>query len=218
MKILLLEDDVILQEIVEEHLIYRGFNVDCYYNGNDALKSIEENIFDLLLLDVNVAGINGFLLLKEVRKSKIQTPALFITALQSASDLQNAFEIGADDYIRKPFELAELDARIDNVCRRYNMNTNNGVQISENILFFVSENRVEVDGSSTKLSQMQSEILNYLVKQKNRVVSQDELTVNLWDYEHIPDAATIRTYMKELRRIIGKERIVTIRNQGYKYE
>jgi len=218
LKILLLEDDVILQEIVEEHLVERGFSVDCFYNGDDALGATLRARYDILLLDVNVGGIDGFTLLQKIRSEHIQTPALFITALQSSKDLQHAFDIGADDYIRKPFELTELDARIDNIRRRYNIELIQSIDIGENIKFFSSENRVQLNGKNHKLSVKQKEILDYLLKQKSRVVSFDELTYNLWDYENIPDSATIRTYIKEIRKIIGKDRIVTVRNQGYRFE
>ena len=218
MKILLLEDDVILQEIVEEHLIERGFSVECFYNGEEAFGATSQTRYDILLLDVNVGGIDGFTLLQNIRSEHIQTPAIFITALQSSKDLQHAFNIGADDYIRKPFELTELDARIDNIRRRYNIELSQCIDIGEDIKFFSSENRVELNGNSYKLSVKQKEILDYLLKQKSRVVSFDELTYNLWNYENIPDSATIRTYIKEIRKIIGKDRIVTIRNQGYRFE
>jgi len=218
MKILLLEDDVILQEIVEEHLINRSFEVDCFYDGTDALEATLDNSYDLLLLDVNVGGIDGFTLLQEVRRAQIKTAALFITSLQSSKDLQHAFDIGADDYIRKPFELAELDARIDNVSRRYNLQSSSSIEISKNINFFLDENRVDTNGVSYHLSIKQSEILKYLIKQKKQVVSFEELTYNLWDYENMPDSTTIRTYIKELRKVIGKDKIVTIRNQGYRFE
>ena len=218
MKILLLEDDVILQEIVEEHLIERNYSVDCFYNGDDALEATLQSRYDILILDVNVGGVDGFTLLQKIRNEYIQTPALYITALQSSKDLQHAFEIGADDYIRKPFELTELDARIDNIRRRYNIELTQCIDIGDNIKFFSSENRLESNGKNYKLSVKQKEILDYLLKQKSRVVSFEELTYNLWDYENIPDSATIRTYIKEIRKIIGKDRIVTVRNQGYRFE
>jgi len=218
MKILLLEDDVMLQEIIAEHLLERGFDVESFYDGNDALNAVKNAKFDLLLLDVNVNGLDGFSLLKRVREISIQIPAIFITSLQSATDLKHAFKMGADDYIKKPFDIEELDARVDNLRRRYLLDISKEIEIETDLFFIPDENLIKKSGSPFQLSTKQGEILHYLIKQSPHTVTIEELSYNLWEYENIPDNSTIRTYIKELRKIVGKEHIVTIRSQGYRYE
>ena len=117
MKILLLEDDLILNEILEEHLNNKDFQVITTFSSNEAIKYIYSQTFDLLLLDVNVPDLNGFELLKELRNNNILTPTIFITSLNMVEDMQKGFDSGCDDYIKKPFELKELELRINNIKR-----------------------------------------------------------------------------------------------------
>jgi len=121
MKILLLEDDLILNEILQEHLILQNHTVITTFSANKAQEYLYSQIFDLLLLDVNVPQLNGFELLKELRSLNIKTPAIFITSLSMVEDMQKGFQSGCDDYIRKPFDLKELDLRINNIKRLFSI-------------------------------------------------------------------------------------------------
>lgn len=121
MKILLLEDDLILNEILEEHLIKQKHQITTTFSSNEAIKELYSETFDLLLLDVNVPDLNGFELLKELRDNNILTPTIFITSLNMVEDMQKGFDSGCDDYIKKPFELKELDIRINNIKRLFNI-------------------------------------------------------------------------------------------------
>ena len=134
MKILLLEDDLILNEIIEEHLLSQNYEVSAVYTGLEAQDLLYSQKFDLLLLDVNVPILNGFELLKELRQKEIYTPAIFLTSLNQVSDIEEGFKSGCDDYIKKPFELKELDIRINNIKRLFNINPNNLIEISKNTL------------------------------------------------------------------------------------
>lgn len=131
MKILLLEDDLILNEIIEEHLLSKNYIVTNAFTGSEAQDYLYSQNFDLLLMDVNVPDINGFELLKELRTQNIKTPAIFITSLSMADDMQQGFDSGCDDYIKKPFELKELDIRINNIKRLFNITPTNLVKIDE---------------------------------------------------------------------------------------
>lgn len=133
MKILLLEDDFILNEIIEEHLVSQNYEVVTTYNGNEAQELLYSQTFDLLLLDVNVPDINGFELLSDLRVQNIKTPAIFITSLNMADDMQKGFDSGCDDYIKKPFELKELDLRINNIKRLFNISPLTLINISQNV-------------------------------------------------------------------------------------
>jgi DNA-binding response OmpR family regulator len=112
MKILLMEDDEILNEIIHSMLLKKGYAVYSVYDGDEAEYLICEKSFDLLILDVNVPGVNGFDLLKNLRKDKISTPAIYITSLNDTEDLKEGFQSGCDDYIKKPFKFEELELRI----------------------------------------------------------------------------------------------------------
>ena len=117
-KLLLLEDDMALNETVVDYFESLDYVVDSVYDGNSALDAIYENNFDLLLLDVNVPDINGFEILKSIREQDISTPAIFITSLNSMTDLENGYDSGCDDYIRKPFALKELKLRVESILKR----------------------------------------------------------------------------------------------------
>jgi DNA-binding response OmpR family regulator len=217
MKILLLEDDLILNEIIEEHLVLQGNDLISTFSGYEAQNYLYSETFDLLLLDVNVPDINGFDLLKELRTQNIKTPAIFITSLNMADDMQKGFESGCDDYIRKPFDLKELDLRINNIKRFFNISPQNITIIDEKIsldsenLLIINENK------KIQITKKESEVLLYLIKNSSKLVSIEELTLNLWAYEDSPTASTIRTYIKNLRKFIGEDKISNIRGVGYRF-
>ncbi len=216
MKILLLEDDLILNEILEEFLISLGYKVTSAYDGAKASEIIYDENFDLLILDVNVPNISGFEFLKELRENNITTAAIFITSLNSIDDVEEGFKVGADDYLKKPFELRELELRINNIKRLLHLEDQE-IIIDENIKFNTKLNYINCDGIKTKLPLKEAQILRYLLKNTNRYISQDELTSNIWSYETYPTSSTIRTYIKNIRKIIGDEYIETLKGVGYKF-
>lgn len=217
MKILLLEDDLILNEIIEEHLITQNYDVKTVFTGNEAQDLLYSETFDLLLFDVNVPNINGFELLKELRNQNIKTPAIFITSLSMLDDMQKGFESGCDDYIKKPFELKELDLRINNIKRLFNINPETLVKIDENILLDTQNLLIIKNEEKIHLAKKECEVLQYLINNSSNVISIDELSLNLWAYEESPNSSTIRTYIKNLRKIIGEEKITNIRGVGYRF-
>lgn len=217
MKILLLEDDLILNEIIEEHLVLQDNDVISTFSGYEAQNYLYSETFDLLLLDVNVPDINGFDLLKELRTQNIKTPAIFITSLNMADDMQKGFESGCDDYIKKPFDLKELDLRINNIKRFFNISPKNITIIDEKI-FLDNENLMIInENKKIQITKKESEVLLYLIKNSSKIVSIDELTLNLWAYEDSPTASTIRTYIKNLRKFVGEDKISNIRGVGYRF-
>jgi len=214
MKILLLEDDALLSKILTKHL-RENYHTTPVYDGNSALDILEKEKFDLLILDSNVPGISGLELIKELRAYNDTTPIIMITAYQDTKHLKNAFTNGCNDYIKKPFELDELDMRIENITRTFNIEQNQLIPISNNILFDALNNQIIKDSSSFSIAKKESEFLNYLVKNRKRTVSKEELTQNLWSFENMPSDATLRVYIRNLRALIGKESIRTIRGMGY---
>lgn len=217
MKILLLEDDLILNEIIEEHLTSKNYKVISTFSGDEAQDIIYSQTFDLMLLDANVPNISGFELLEDLRKNGIKTPAMFITSANMVEDIERGFKSGCDDYIKKPFELRELDLRIENIKRLHNISTSNNLEISENVFLDKESLTINKDGRKIHIAQKESEVLEYLVKNKNKSISIDELSINVWAYEEAPIASTIRTYIKNLRKILGEDSIINIRGVGYRF-
>jgi DNA-binding response OmpR family regulator len=215
MKILLLEDDALLSKILTKHL-KKNYEVTSTYDGDSALELVEQKKFDLLILDSNVPGISGLELIKELRSYNDTTPIIMITAYQDTIHLKTAFTNGCNDYIKKPFELDELDMRIENISRTFNIEQDRIISISNHILFDATNNQIVKNDQNFSIAKKESEFLNYLVTNKNRTVSKEELTQNLWSFENMPSDATLRVYIRNLRALIGKESIETIRGMGYR--
>jgi len=217
MKILLLEDDKILSEIIEEHLTDSSYVVTVCESGYEAEELAYERPFDLFLFDVNVPDINGFALLKSIRNRGITTPAIFITSLSTSNDMQDGFNSGADDYIKKPFEIQELLLRINNIKRIYSIDDTKQVMIGEDIVFDMLTNKVTNVNDIYSLTKKEAQILQYFYTHSNKNISTEELISNLWEYDNMPSEATIRSYIKNLRKYIGETNIVTVKSIGYRF-
>ncbi len=217
-KILLLEDDVNLNETVTEFLEEQGFEVVSVYDGDEAQEKLYESKYDLLLFDINVPGINGLELLKESREEGNVTPAIYITSMDTVDDLERGFKSGCDDYIRKPFALKELKIRIETLLKRdFFHNSNELMQISEGISYDIKSNELSNQGEVVSLGNKESRLLKLFLKHEGEVIAHENIYEYLWDYDEEPSDTALRTYIKNLRKIIGKERIVSIKKQGYKF-
>ena len=216
MKILLLEDDLILNEILEEHLIKQKHQITTTFSSNEAIKELYSETFDLLLLDVNVPDLNGFELLKELRDNNILTPTIFITSLNMVEDMQKAFDRGCDDYIKKPFELKELDIRINNIKRLFNIDRQI-IKIDEKSYLDLQNLEIILNNERFLISRKESEILAYLLNNSKKTISIEEFINNIWSYEDSVESSTIRTYIKNLRKILGEDKILNIRGVGYRF-
>lgn len=217
MKIFLMEDDLMLNEIIEEHLLSNNYTVTTAFTGNEAEDLLYSQAFDLLLLDVNVPGTNGFELLKELREKEIHTPAIFLTSLDMIDDIEKGFESGCDDYIKKPFELKELDLRINNIKRLFKLESNNIITINSTIQIDKKNLLIRVDSMPMHIAAKELDVLEYLIKNQNTPISVEEISSNVWSYEDAPLASTIRTYIKNIRKILGEEYITNIRGVGYRF-
>ena len=216
MKILLLEDDILLNEIMEEHLQNKGYEVVSVYSGDKAEELIYSQKFDLFLFDVNVPIVNGFDLLRNARKNDIKTPTIFLTSLNMVDDIEKGFVSGCDDYVKKPIELKELDIRINNIKRLFNILPDEIIKISPNIYLDRLNLFIKKDKKEIHLAKKECEILLYLIN-NNKTVSIEELSTNVWSYEDSPNASTVRTYIKNLRKILGEEFISNTRGVGYRF-
>jgi len=217
-KILLLEDDLTLSETVCEFLEDVGYEVVTAYDGEEASEIIYEQNFDIFLLDVNVPLLNGFELLKQKRQDGVKTPAIYITSLDSMDSLELGYESGCDDYIRKPFSLKELSLRIESILKRNFFHENSSkLKIDENIEYDTESNMLYISHQEIHLSTKESLLLKLFLQHSNEAVSHEMIYDALWTYEETPSESSLRTYIKNLRKLIGKEKIVSIKKLGYKF-
>ncbi|MDA3907749.1 MAG: response regulator transcription factor [Sulfurimonas sp.] len=215
MKILLLEDDTVLADILVDFL-QEEYSVTHTYSMKKALVLSEEINYDLYIFDINVPDGNGISLLKELRSFNDETPAIFITAFHDTKHLKAAFESGANDFIKKPFDLEELTQRIENIKRHFGLKIL--VKITPEMEFDTQNHILKTKEKTEHLSNKESAILHYLYKNRHRVVSTDEMLQNLWEYDDMPSGDAVRTLIKEIRKYVGKEHILNIRGEGYRFE
>ncbi len=217
-KILLLEDDLTLSETVVEFLEEQGFEVVPAYDGEEASELIYENQFDLFLLDVNVPLLNGFELLKQKRDDGVKTPAIYITSLNSIDSLEDGYKSGCDDYIRKPFVLKELLFRVESILKRgFFHESSSRVKIDLHVEYDIESNLLFVDSKQVQLNTKTSQLLKLFLQNQGEVISHERIYDTLWNYEETPSESALRTYIKDLRKIIGKDKIVSIKKLGYRY-
>ncbi len=216
-KILLLEDDISLNETIGEFLEDEGYIVISAYDGISAEEIIYENKFDILLLDVNIPGLNGFKLLKRIRENGNETPTIFITSLNSTDDLSNGYESGCDDYIRKPFELKELLLRIKTIIKRgFFHKKEKKIIINNNIYYNIDNNELIKNDQKITLNNKENELLKIFLQNQNQIISHEKIYETLWTFDETYSDNSLRAYIKNLRKILGKDTIVSIKKLGYK--
>ncbi len=217
-KLLLLEDDPNLSESVSEYLEESGYDVVCVYDASSAEDALYEQRFDLLLLDVNVPGGDGFSLLKTSRKEGNATPAIFITSRNGMSDVEAGFESGGDDYIRKPFALKELLLRIQTILKRnFYHNPADVLILGEGITYDIDNQVLSVDGKVQNLQLKEHKLLKLFIQHRNELLAHDVIMEHLWDYDETPSDGSLRTYIKTLRKLLGKDSIVSHKRLGYQF-
>ncbi len=222
-KILLIEDEPEMQKGLRDNLKFEGYDVDVAGDGEKGLKKILEGKHDLVLLDVMLPEMSGFDVCKNAREEGIRTPIIMLTAKGEEIDKVLGLELGADDYITKPFSLRELLARVKAVLRR----KEGAASLSENK---IAIGLLQIDfgtynasrrGKPIDMTPKEFEILKYLWKNKNQVVSRDALLTNVWGYDESISSRTVDNFILKLRQKIestpSKPRhIVTIHGTGYK--
>ena len=215
MKILLLEDDVVLCDILEDFLGEFG-EVASTFSSDEVWEMAQDGEYDLFIFDINVAGSqNGIELLSELRSFNDTTPAIIITAYSDIEHLKSAFKSGANDFIRKPFELEELAMRIENIKRTFGLQE--VVAIGGGMSLYPQSKELEKRGKRYHLSKKDAKILHYLVKNRHRTVSNEELIQNIWDFDSLPSEATLRSHIRTIRNIVGSDAIETLRGVGYRW-
>lgn len=218
MKILLAEDEVDLNNVVTRYLKKNGYSVDSVLDGEEALDYLEYSEYDLVILDIMMPKVDGFEVIKKLRNKGNHTSVLMLTARDSADDKVKGLDLGADDYIVKPFDFNELMARIRAVVRRKYGNSSNKLVIGDLILD-TSEKSVTRAGKQIELTGKEYEVLEYLMQSKNRILSRDQIKEHVWDFDYEGDSNIIDVLIKNIRKKIdiedGKQIIYTKRGLGY---
>ena len=218
MKILLAEDEVDLNNVVTRYLKKNGYSVDSVLDGEEALDYLEYGEYDLVILDIMMPKVDGFEVIKKLRDKGNHTSVLMLTARDSADDKVKGLDLGADDYIVKPFDFNELMARIRAVVRRKYGNSSNRLVIGDLILD-TSEKSVTRAGIKIELTGKEYEVLEYLMQSKNRILSREQIKEHVWDYDYEGDSNIIDVLIKNIRKKIditnGNQIIYTKRGLGY---
>lgn len=217
-KLLLLEDESALNETITEYLQEQGYEVVSVFDGDEAQEKVYEMPFDLLLLDVNVPGIDGFTLLKAARETGTKTPAIFLTSRSALADVEDGFESGADDYLRKPFALKELLLRIENLLKRnFHHDNTDKIELGENLYYDTATLTLSKNGETVTLGDKESRLLKLFIQRRGELIVHEVIREQLWGFDEEPSDDALRTYIKHLRQILGKENIVSHKRLGYQF-
>ncbi len=218
MKILLVEDEEMLSKIVAKGLEKLGYAVDKAFDGEEALYCYEVNEYDLIILDLNIPKIDGIEVLKTIRKEDLETKVLILSAKTKVSDKVLGLDIGANDYLTKPFDFEELHARIRNLLR-INFTVTQSVIEFESFKIDTNAKSVTFNNEVVELTPKEYNILEYLAFNINKVISAEELVEHIWDSEFNSFSNVLRYHMHSLKKKLAGhtdvEVIRTIRGQGY---
>jgi len=218
-KILLVEDEEDLALMIAELLRKELFTVEIAYDGEQAFYYIENTFFDLVILDILLPLADGWAVLQKLRETGSSAPVLMLTALDDVEDKVRGFDLGADDYLVKPFDMRELVARVKSLLRRaVSGEPSHELRVADLVLN-TRTREVKRAGQAVHLRRKEYQILNYLMSRKNQVVSKEELEEHIWSEEDFNWSDVLRTHIKNLRAKIDrkhrKKLIKTIRGVGY---
>ena len=217
-QILLVEDDETLSELISEYLSEQGYDVTVCADAKAALDTAYERNFDILILDVKLPKGDGFSLLRELRRLGDDTPTIFTTSLNALQDLEIGYKSGCDDYLKKPYELKELLLRIQILIKRKFSHVNDEfIELNDGYKFYPSSKTLRQNGQIVNLSNNESELLALFLENKNALLSKETIFEKIWNYGEEPSELSLRVYVKNLRRILGKDAIINRRGDGYIY-
>ena len=218
MRILVVEDEKDLNNIITKHLKKNNFSVDSVFNGEEALEYLEYGTYDLIVLDIMLPKLNGYEVVKKLRENKNETAVLMLTARDSIEDKIKGLDLGADDYLIKPFDFGELLARIRALVRRKYGNTSNTMEIDD-LCIDIAKKTVVRGGKNIELTGKEYEVLEYLIQNKGHVLSRDKIRDSVWDYGYEGESNIIDVLIKNIRKKIdignSKQLIHTKRGLGY---
>ena len=224
-KILVVDDEAKIREVIKEYASFDGFNVTEAVDGMDAINKCKKEMFDLIIMDVMMPKLDGFSAIKEIRKTST-TPVIMLSARSEEYDKLFGFEIGVDDYVTKPFSPKELMARVNAVLSRVSKSKENASEtkkkefVYEDLKIDMLGRVVYLKSKKLDLTPKEYDLLVYLVINKNIALSREKILNEVWGYDFFGEDRTVDTHIKMLRNSIGKYRknIVTVRGMGYKFE
>ncbi len=219
-KVLVVDDDNNICDLIELYLQKEGYKVFKAFNGNEALKTFKEKQIDIIVLDVMMPVMDGYEVLKEIRKSS-QVPVLMLTAKGETFDRVLGLELGADDYMVKPFEPKELVARIRAVLRRYKPQTQKRALEFKDLIVDADSYIVTYRGSEVEMPPKEFELLYFLASNPNKVFTRDQLLYEVWGYDYPGDSRTVDVHVKRIREKLteGNDwQLKTVWGVGYKFE
>lgn len=222
MKLLLVEDEKELSEALVEILSKNKYVVDAVYDGEDGLNYALTDIYDVIVLDIMIPKLNGLSVLKELRKKEVTTPIIMLTAKSQIEDRVQGLDLGADDYLTKPFAAEELLARLRSITRRKGNVINDNYLSYGDVRLDLNTYDLEVKGESIRLTLKEFEIIKYFMERPKVVVSKDDLITKLWGFDAEIEYNNIEVYIsfirKKLQHLNSRVNIVTIRGVGYRME
>jgi two-component system OmpR family response regulator len=218
-KLLLVEDDKKIATAVKRGLEAEGFNVEVAFDGQEGLWRAQEGVYDLLVLDILLPGLNGYRICAELRQAGIWTPILMLTAKDGDLDEAEALDTGADDYLTKPFSFPVLVARVRALLRRAAGRNPTPVAVGD-VRIDPGERRVWRGDVEVTLTAREFDVLEFLVRRAGQVLAKDEILAGVWDYDFDGDANIVEVYVRRLRRKLdepfGRRTIETVRGAGYR--
>ncbi|MBW0148372.1 response regulator transcription factor [Marinobacter arenosus] len=214
MRILLVEDDHPLANTMLEMLRDDQNTVDWLDDGQQALNALSNEQFDLVILDLTLPRVDGLDIVRRVRQQGVQTPVIILTARTELGEKLQGLDSGADDYLTKPFAMAELKARIRAVTRRGATTSHNGLVIGR-LMLDTDASQLTVDGEQFSLPRSEFQILHYLMRHPDQVATRRRLEDQLYGWEHGVESNALEVHVHHLRRRVGKATIRTVRGVGY---
>lgn len=216
-KIMIVEDDKKLRRLLEMELEHAGYETISYENGLDAIEEFKNENPELVILDIMLPDIDGYEVAQKLRRLSPDVLILMLTALSQKKDKLSGFESGADDYLTKPFDNEELLARVKALLRRKHVLISKPIKLGK-LEITESQRKVVFDGKEVGLSKTEFELLVYLVKNKDRVVSKEEILDSVWGIDYYGSDNTVEVYINYLRKKLSSEIIKTVRGVGYKLD
>lgn len=225
-RVLLIEDEPGLVLTLTDRLVAEGFEVESRQDGESGLRAALDAAYDIILLDVMLPRLGGLEVCRRVRQEQIETPILMLTARGQLIDKVVGLQIGADDYLTKPFEMPELLARMEALLRRSSrapVNRTPAVYHFGPAAVNFKAGEVTFRGAVVQLSAREFQLLRYLIEHRDVVVSRDELLKEVWGYDALPSTRTVDVHMAWLRQKVEADArhpryILTLRGMGYKFQ
>lgn len=218
MKVLVIEDDKILSDTIKQ-CIYKIYDVYQEYDGYSGYMMAKEGIYDIIILDLMLPEMSGYDVLEKIRNDRIFTPVLILTAKDGIDDKIKGFNLGADDYLVKPFEREELIARLNAIIRRTNGNYVENVLEYKNMKLILNTRKLIINDEEISLQGKQFDILEYLINAKNTIVTKEQIFERIWGFDSETTTNVVEVYASSLRKVLKKydcdKYIKTIRGVGY---